>query len=285
MTWKVAIRHTSGYRYRGEVWASYNEARVTPLSTNRQIVLEAHVQVDPFVDTYRYWDYWGTLVDAFEVHGSHTELCVTGTSVVETSPAEADSAASVAANFTWPALALDPDRERLAELVNPTIYAPHITAVDEAMRPLANSLSPAIAVDEAMNWVNRQLEYQTGATKVTTTAADALALGLGVCQDYSHLALSALRSLGVPARYVSGYLHPSRNAVVGDVVQGQSHAWVEAWLGRWLGFDPTHGGGIGERHVVVARGRDYADVLPLKGVYHGGPSEALTVAVEFTRLA
>lgn len=278
MSWRVGIRHTSGYRYRDEVTDSYNEARVTPLSTDRQIVLEAQVQVSPAASTYRYWDYWGTLVDAFEVHGAHTELVVTGTSVVTTSPEEPPSSPS------WDEVGRRLPAERLEELLAPTGYVPHIPEVADEMGEVAARASPRHTVEAVMSWVSGRLQYQVDATDVTTTAADALELRRGVCQDFTHLALSALRSVGIPARYVSGYLHPSPGAAVGDVVAGQSHAWVEAWLGRWWGCDPTHGGGVGERHVVVGRGRDYADVLPLKGVYHGGPSEALTVAVELTRL-
>lgn len=279
MTWKVGIRHTSGYRYGGDVWASYNEARVTPLSTDRQVVLEAQVEVNPPSSTYRYWDYWGTLVDAFEVRGAHDELCVTGSSLVETSVEPA------AQSTNWDAVHHHPHSERLDELLAPTAYTPRIPEVFDEIAPFARAATPTDAVEAAMAWVGNRLSYTPGATDVATTATDALRLGVGVCQDYAHVALSVLRSLGIPARYVSGYIHPFPDAGVGDVAEGQSHAWVEAWVGDWWGLDPTHGGGIGERHVVVARGRDYADVLPLKGVYHGGLPAALTVAVEFTRLA
>lgn len=279
MSWKVGISHRSGYVYGGEVWASYNEARVTPLSTDRQVVIEAQVEVSPLTGTYRYWDYWGTLVDAFEVHGAHDELSVTGTSVVETSEEPPPPKSS------WAVLRDRPASERLDELMAPTAYVPLIPELVEAMVARADVADPVEAVQTAMAWVGERLHYVPGATNVNTTAADALALGAGVCQDYAHLALGALRAMGIPARYVSGYIHPSPDAAVGDVVEGQSHAWIEAWVGGWWGIDPTHGGGVGKRHVVVGRGRDYADVLPLKGVYHGGPPAALTVGVEFIRLA
>jgi transglutaminase-like putative cysteine protease len=94
-----------------------------------------------------------------------------------------------------------------------------------------------------------------------------------------------LRGVGIPARYVSGYLHPRADAQIGETVEGQSHAWVEWWCGGWEGYDPTNGAATGPRHVVVARGRDYADVPPLKGIYHGAPSSYLGVTVEVTRLA
>jgi transglutaminase-like putative cysteine protease len=97
--------------------------------------------------------------------------------------------------------------------------------------------------------------------------------------------LSLLREAGVPARYVSGYLHPTKEPAIGETVLGESHAWVEAWLGSWWGFDPTNGIPAGERHVVVARARDYNDLPPLKGVYAGGGMQSLGVTVEVTRLA
>jgi transglutaminase-like putative cysteine protease len=108
----------------------------------------------------------------------------------------------------------------------------------------------------------------------------------GVCQDITHLALGALRSVGIPARYVSGYLHPRPNAAIGETVGGESHAWVEWFCGDdWRGFDPTNGIDIGDRHVLVGRGRDYNDVPPLRGVYAGPFGSTLFVTVEITREA
>ena len=107
-----------------------------------------------------------------------------------------------------------------------------------------------------------------------------------MCQDYAHLGIAVLRAAGIPARYASGYLYPDElGGVVGEMHQGESHAWLEAWVGDWHPLDPTSGSPVAERHVLVARGRDYSDVAPLKGVYHGGPSHSLDVAVELTRVA
>ena len=129
------------------------------------------------------------------------------------------------------------------------------------------------------------MAYQPGSTGVQTSAAEAWKLRQGVCQDIAHVTLSLLREAGIPSRYVSGYLHPKKEPVVGDTVEGESHAWVEAWLGSWWGFDPTNGIPAGPRHVVVARGRDYTDLPPLKGVYAGGGLQSLGVTVAVTRLA
>ncbi len=276
MSWTMRIRHATGYRYQGEVKSSYNEARVTPLSTDRQLALEAAVEVSPATRTYRYWDYWGTLVDAFDLDQPHTELSVVGTSVVETSPpVEPFTSAG------WEDLMSDVVKDRYAELLAPTTLVPAMADVwSEADR----GRPAAEAVEAASSWVHETLAYGKGTTNVSTTAADALRVGSGVCQDFAHLTLGVLRGMGIPARYVSGYLHPSHDPGIGTPATGESHAWVEAWTGDWWGFDPTHLHRVGERHVAVGRGRDYSDVSPLKGVYSGAPAEGLTVTVEITRL-
>jgi transglutaminase-like putative cysteine protease len=162
---------------------------------------------------------------------------------------------------------------------------PAVTSLgDEALTELIPSLAalpaPAPAVAEAAKWVRSRLEYTKGITDVTTSAADALQAGTGVCQDFAHLTLALLRGLSIPARYVSGYLYPADAAAAGTRATGESHAWVEAWTGDWWGLDPTHGDPVGERHVMVGRGRDYSDVAPLKGIYHGAPAAAMHVSVE-----
>jgi transglutaminase-like putative cysteine protease len=143
---------------------------------------------------------------------------------------------------------------------------------------------PAEAGRRAVGWVHDTLDYVRGATQVGTTSAEARALGQGVCQDFSHLALAVLRAAGLPARYVSGYLMPSRAAELNKPVAAESHAWVEFWAGGWLPLDPSNLSEVAERHVLVARGRDYADVRPLAGIYSGPPAQDLGVTVELTRL-
>ena len=120
---------------------------------------------------------------------------------------------------------------------------------------------------------------------MNTSPAEAWEQGAGVCQDITHLTVALLRGAGLPARYVSGYLHPERDAELHRPVAGESHAWIEYWAGDWCGYDPTNRVRADESHVVVARGRDYDDVTPHKGIYRGvagGPPE---VTVEFTRVA
>jgi transglutaminase-like putative cysteine protease len=279
VSWRIAIRHRSGYHYSGAATSSYNEARITPLTTPSQTVMEATVSVSPMVPTLRYLDYWGTFVDAFDIQEPHTDMVVTGTSIVETSalPESRDA-------LGWDDLAGDDIRDRFAELLAPTPRVPITGEVAETARILAGGISPVDACGAATEWVRSRLRYESGTTDASTSAIEALRRGSGVCQDFVHLSLAVLRAMGIPARYVSGYLHPSAEAEIGATVQGQSHAWLEAWSGEWQPVDPTNGGKVGERHVIVGRARDYGDVSPLKGIYHGAPSTALGVSVELTRL-
>lgn len=281
MTWRISINHHTGYRYQRPVSSSYNEARITPISNERQLVMESEVHVMPTATVFRYWDWFGTLVHAFDLHTPHDSLVVTGSSVVETSP----PAPPLADPLGWPGLAAEAVRDRFAEYLAPTLHVP----LDEEMAAAAAELrevgEPLEACPAVVDWVRSNLRYEPGTTSVATGATDALRQGSGVCQDFTHLALGLLRSLGIPARYVSGYLHPNADAEVGAAVAGQSHAWVEAWVGDWVAFDPTNGSPVGERHVIVGRAREYDDLAPLHGIFHGGPADALGVAVELTRLS
>lgn len=276
MSWRIEVRHSSGYRYAKPVRASYNEARITPLSTLQQTTIHSQVQVEPRASTYRYWDYWGTLVHAFELHDAHEDLTVVGTSTVETAMAP-----PCAGDASWEEI--EAVHDRFAEYLEGTTHVPHDEEVS-AWALEARSATPADVLRSTVEAVRDRLTYVPGATVVSTSAPQAFSQREGVCQDFAHLTLAGLRACGMPARYVSGYLHPKASAAIGETVVGQSHAWVEAWLGDWVPVDPTNGSTPAERHVVVARGRDYADVSPLRGIYSGGKAERLAVSVELTRV-
>jgi transglutaminase-like putative cysteine protease len=251
---------------------------MTPASAGGQHLLTTRLDIRPDARPMRYVDYWGTQVHAFDVHVSHTELVVTATSVVET------AAAVTAPEVGWDTLAAAAVRDRFAELLAPSRYVVAEEEVDAVARSLRAAGSPVETGRAAVHWVNETLDYVRGATSVGTTSAEARGLGEGVCQDFSHLALAVLRSAGLPARYVSGYLFPGTEPVLDVPVAAESHAWVEFWAGEWLPLDPSNLSEVAERHVLVARGRDYADVRPLAGVYSGPVAQALGVSVELTRL-
>lgn len=278
MSWTLRIEHRSGYHYEKPVTSSYNEARMMPLDAGGQRTIESRIEVEPYARTYRYVDYWGTVVDAFDLHEPHDRLAITATAAVETAPAR-DAPASP----DWDALRAQDGA--LAEFLAPTAYVPSDPELASIAERLAAGREPMQAVTDAAAFVSDSLSYTPGVTEVSTSAVEAFKAGHGVCQDYVHLTLALLRAMRVPARYVSGYFHSRASAAVGDTVVGESHAWVEAWLGSWWALDPTNKVPVGERHAVVGRGRDYADVPPLKGVYSAGASQALKVEVRVTRLA
>jgi len=280
VSWRLRIKHVTGFTYAGTAHASYNEARMTPQNVTGQNTLFSQVECNPGATTWRYRDYWGTQVTVFDLQRPHQQLKVTASSLVETSerPVPSDS-------LDWEGLRQPSTSDTYLEYLTPT----ELTAIDADLvataADLAGGRAPHDAALAIADWVRSQVEYVPGSTEVRTSARQAWAQRKGVCQDMAHLTLGMLRSVGVPARYVSGYLYPKRDASVGDTVAGQSHAWVEWWSGDWAGFDPTNGLIPGQRHVIVARGRDYTDVTPLKGVYHGARSTGLGVTVELTRLA
>ena len=279
VSWRIRLEHHSHYRYAGLVDSSYNEARITPMTTPSQLVLDATVEVTPRSQTWPYLDYWGTVVHAFDVQQGHRGLTVVGRSVVETSVSPA-----AGADLTWAEIRSERLRDDFAEMLAPTGYTPSDPRLAAVAATLQGQPSPVDAARATLEWVREQLTYVAGTTGVHTSAIEAWDGGMGVCQDFAHLALTVLREMGLPARYCSGYLHPDPDAAVGQTHDGQSHAWVEVWTGEWWALDPTVGEPTGERHVLVARGRDYADVPPIKGIYHGGPTAALEVAVRLTRL-
>ncbi len=275
---QLRIRHTTGYHYETGAVASFNEARMTPLTTTDQYVLRSRIEVRPSPWTFEYTDYWGTTVTAFQVQEPHADLSVVATSTVETRDVEPRGQ-----GIAWGDLdAVQDEHCELLDLSDWVRPSQGLAVLLDGLR--AESASPADYARSAMQLVHERMEYRPGATEVTTTAADAWEDGRGVCQDLAHVTIGALRHARVPARYVSGYLHPSPDPQVNEVVEGESHAWVEFWDGEWVGFDPTNAQPQGQRHVVVARGRDYADNPPLRGIYSTAGGSELHVAVEVTRL-
>jgi transglutaminase-like putative cysteine protease len=278
--WRLRVVHSTGYAYKSPVTASFNEARLTPRSDSRQNVILNRVETVPATRSYRYVDYWGTAVTAFDLHAPHTELEVTSSSVVETDRGEMPDE-----EVGWDDLRSEAVIDRFDEVLAPTHYTPHSKRIKRVGERIAKYHAPRDAVIEAANWVHSELNYVPGTTGVHSSGLDALREGKGVCQDFAHLTLILLRAMGIPARYVSGYLHPKKKAVVGDTIEGQSHAWVQAWTGGWWNYDPTNDAEISEQYVSVGVGRDYSDVSPLKGIYSGEGSTDLDVVVEITRLA
>ena len=287
---RYEVRHRTSYSYSDDVTASFERAMLRPRETEHQKVLDHAIEISPEPDRLdESVDAFGNWTHYVEISTPHTELVVAKRTTVEIAWPLADLAAlnawtvESAAAFLRTAPDVDP-----FEHAAYTLPSTMVTLEDE-VRAFAHELLPGNRpLGEAIEAVYREIysgfTYSQGVTSVSTTLPEVLAARAGVCQDFAHLGVACLRAVGLPARYVSGYLHPNDHAEVGAPTVGESHAWVQYWDGRWVGVDPTNNLRPGEMHVEVAIGRDYADVPPLHGIFTGGRASDMFVAVEITRL-
>jgi transglutaminase-like putative cysteine protease len=272
--WRLRVSHETRFEYDAPARASYNELRITPRTEHRQTTLETKIMTVPAAPQYAYVDYWGTQVVAFNVDRGHEALSITGTGLIDTQQAEGPE------DCSWDEVA---DASlTMADHLSHKLY----TAPGSELAELAagmRSSRPLETAQRIMEHTYRSLRYVRGVTSVHTSANEAFADGAGVCQDFAHLALAMTKSVGLPSRYVSGYFHPEADAIIGEEITGESHAWVEVWTGTWWGYDPTNDCPVGERHVAIGRGRDYSDVPPVKGIYAGNAEHTMQVSVRITR--
>ena len=273
MTAHYRIEHTTTYTYDGEVTGSYGQFSLRPRDLPWQTCLAHEIRVDPEpADLFTHADLYGNTKAYFHVVRPHTSLVVTGVSVVSVERVDLDPAALAQ---PWedcgPTLrAEEPDAWEATDFTFPSPYVEIPAGVEDYARV---SFSPGRPIGEAavelMQRVNTDFTYRFGATTTSTKVGTLLRDRAGVCQDFSHFTVSALRSLGLAGRYVSGYLAtrppPGRPRLIGA---DASHAWVGCWVpgGGWLYLDPTNRRVIDESHATVAWGRDYGDVPPVKGV-------------------
>lgn len=271
----MQVTHSTSFQYESEVLASFNEARMTPINFSGQYLIQHRFKVSPDSTIFEYADYFETQVKSFDVQSPHTSLLIVADSIVET-----HGPAPEPAHISWDVL-LDPIFiDEFDE------YLHHSSLVDyiEPGFNLRSQETPLAAVHFLNGIMREKITYAAGVTHVYSPASEAWSKGAGVCQDFTHASLSILREAGIPARYISGYLYTG-DGNIGETVVGESHSWVEAWVGEWLPFDPTNGRPVAEDHIVVAKGRDYHDVSPLKGIFSGGASRKTDVIVSLTRLS
>ncbi|WP_066583766.1 transglutaminase family protein [Cellulomonas timonensis] len=285
-----AVVHRTSYRYSEPVTRSYGRTTLLPRDLPDQHVLGSAVTVDPApADTDAHVDYFGNGSTYFAVTTPHRELVVTARSTVAVSRV----AASVATlpDISWE----DATRAARAEIPLREALLPsrHVALSAEVRAWSAPTFTPGRPLGEVLaelsHRIRTELSYRPGSTTVGTTQAEVLAQGAGVCQDFAHLMIAALRVHGLPARYASGYLEtsppPGRPKLRGA---DASHAWVSAWVpgAGWVEVDPTNDLFVGDRHVILGWGRDYADVPPLRGViFTEGAGSDLTVSVDLELLS
>jgi transglutaminase-like putative cysteine protease len=295
MSTTYRVTHRTQYSYEKPVSSSYGQLHMLPREMPTQHCSSAVVDVDPQPELYRErTDFFGNRAAYFALHEPHRELSVKVTSVVEVQERIAEL--SLFGQQPWEAV-----RDVVAAggddiphgVVQHLLDSPRIAAADVYRDYAAAAFSPGEGMFEALaslcSQIHADFEYKPGSTSVTTTLEKAFTKRRGVCQDFAHLGIACLRSIGLAARYVSGYLEtdppPGRPKLTGA---DGSHAWLSVFVPEagWVDIDPTNDQLVGDRYITTAIGRDYGDVPPMNGViYTTGKTEKLDVAVDVTAVA
>jgi transglutaminase-like putative cysteine protease len=275
-----SIRHVTRFRFSSPIRENVMEARVQPRTEGYQHCLEFRLISNPRAQITSYRDYLDNIVHHFDIPGEHTQLTLTAEALVELQPFPVLPGA----------LSLDAwaELDRLAqqgdywEMLQPS----HFTQPSGLLQELAVELNlnrktdPLTSLVELNQAVYKAFEYVPQSTRVDSPIDEAVIKRRGVCQDFTHIMIALVRRLGIPCRYISGYLF-HRHEDHDRSAQDATHAWLEAFLPElgWVGFDPTNNLIAAERHIRVAIGRDYADVPPTRGVFKGKATDELSVGV------
>ncbi len=287
---RYRVWHKTSYRYGSPVPLSHNQIRVHPRVMDCQRVISSEVTVDPSPVARRMWaDPFGNLAEFFSIEQSHELMSVTATSIVERSLPFTRSP-----QIAWRDLVSavkNPQRtiDRFAaQFQFDSKYAYRTPGVMEfASQSLLRNNDLLAAVKDLMGRIFSEFRYRAASTTIETTLQELLDSRSGVCQDFAQLMIAGLRCFGIPARYVSGYIltHPAPGQVK-MVGSDASHAWVSVYAGdgHWVDFDPTNNIIVGDEHITLAWGRDYADVSPIQGILIGGGAPKLTVNVDVSQI-
>jgi transglutaminase-like putative cysteine protease len=289
---KYRVSHSTTYSYGSPVSLSHNQVRLVPRDDARRRCLISRQNVSPTPTVVQSWiDFFGNIAGYFMIDQPHRELVVTSESTVEVGPVLWLAAEATPA---WDAVR-DQVRNRGDDAALEASFFTFDSVFAKAGAEFAEYALPSFTVGRPLDAavldlterIHRDFSYDPTATAVSTPTLDVLRSRRGVCQDFAHLEIACLRSLGLAARYVSGYLQtdppPGRPRLIGA---DASHAWISVWCPGigWLDFDPTNACQPAERHVLIAWGRDYVDVAPIKGVVLGGGAHVMSVSVDVTPL-
>jgi len=278
--------HTTEFHYDGPVSESCNEVRLRPMSDGSQSCLSFQLTTTPPSHAESYEDAFGNQVHQFNVLKEHVHLKIETDSVVLRLPGPEISAQATLEQVDS---AREELREEFYDYLVQSNYVPHLAALGDLISAAEyNSDGTAFGFSEAASrFIHEQFESIPGATHVRCSIEDTLRLRAGVCQDLAHLLLGVARRRGIPARYVSGYLVPLRtdhsDSELDEVIVGLAcHAWVEVYIPGcgWKSLDPTLGKAVGSGHVRIGYGRDYGDVVPVRGVYKGRAGQRRSVDVQ-----
>jgi len=275
-----SIRHLTRFLYSSPVTESFIETRMQPRSEGTQRCREFELTVVPRAKIQHYTDYLGNVIHHFDIATHHTELAVLAESVVELSPPpEVPDSLPPSSWHELDRMTVDGD---FWDFLHESHFARSSPLLDDLARTfdLRRKDDPLMLLYQLNHSMYDWFDYVPNTTRVDSPIDHALEKRAGVCQDFAHIMVTLVRQLGIPCRYVSGYVH-KRLQDRDRSRDGATHAWVEAWLPDlgWVGFDPTNALVAGQRHIRAAVGRDYADVPPSRGVYKGGATSQLGVSV------
>jgi transglutaminase-like putative cysteine protease len=266
---RAQIKHLTEYHYPQAAWDSFNQVRLKPAQDDSQSLLSFRLEVQPNVAIQESKDYFGTSVHAFHVFEAHHHLAIESSSLVVKHPKPFPASA--------PASSLLPHRTALYEFLSQSQRVPLLDPARLEYKNLGEH-------DDLLEYllglnahIKQRFVYQSGTTTVHTPLEQFLDQGIGVCQDFVHVMLGVCRAVGIPARYVSGYIYAGQDFLGAAA----THAWLEAFVPNtgWIGLDPTNNVLETENHIKIGIGRDYDDIPPLHGLRRGGGLERLDVAV------
>ncbi len=280
-TTHLLIRHLTRFVYSESIQENIMELRMKPLEDDRQHCNEFALKIRPKVDLFSYTDTWGNTVHHFNIPQPHNRLEIT--SELKVALREPPALPSDLPHSAW---------QQIDEVANSDfwhfVHNSQFAMQTERLKSFSAELAlertddPLTTLRNLNTAIFNAFSYDQAQTKVDSPIDIALAARGGVCQDFAHIMIALVRGLGIPCRYVSGYLARQLNESSDErSAEDESHAWVEAWLPDlgWIGFDPTNNLIDEGRHVRVAVGRDYADVPPTRGVFTGGAETELSVGV------
>lgn len=275
---KLRVQHRTEYLYTTVVRSNSNEIRLQPPQTPWQARGFFMLKVLPSTRLKHYQDFHRNGVHHFEIEEPHQKLVIESQSTITTLPRGHDLAELSPVSFLT--LAGFREREEIALYTGHSRYVRFSPVLWKTALDLRNDSDDLLRTAEAIsNYVYDTCRYLAGVTTVDTTSEDFFESRSGVCQDFAHLALALCRSLGIPARYVSGYLFDEKRSALRGA--HESHAWVEVYIPGigWTGFDPTNRQAVNECYITLAAGRDYEDAAPVKGSYVGAGTRIMKVAV------
>ncbi len=268
----LSIEHNLRFQYSAFVRESHMEIRVEPRALARQSVHDFDLAIGPHAQPSRHEDWMGNALHWFSITDYHERVEVACRSLVETSPPDRDPQSLDVLVRDIP---IQRDTWDYIQFGGPVVQSDRLQMLADGLQ-LSRCETVGSIVSNLAASLKDRIAYRPLVTHAHSTSDDALEAEAGVCQDFAHIALGLLRLQGVPCRYVNGYLHVENAAT-----PSESHAWIEVWTPGygWVGFDPTHACSVGERYVVIAYGRNYADVPPNRGIFRGAAEELLSVEV------